>query len=104
MSVLVWFRVDCFQHISFNEQAYDYLILPDYHKELILTLVQRHEQAAAQNDNIIAGKGRLNVIYNSLCLSDLLVLGQGLIVLLTGPPGTGKTLTAEAGKFRSSSC
>lgn len=27
------------------------------------------------------------------------LLGQGLIVLLSGPPGTGKTLTAEAGRF-----
>lgn len=32
-------------------------------------------------------------------LFNIAILGQGLIVLLSGPPGTGKTLTAEAGKL-----
>lgn len=33
--------------------------------------------------------------------TDLLVVGQGIVILLEGSPGVGKTLTAEACKSQS---
>lgn len=73
-----WMSVDKILPLSWNEDAYDHLVLPVDHKRLLLSFVQSHGQSSKETDDVIAGKG------------------QGLIVLLSGPPGTGKTLTAEA--------
>lgn len=71
------FFVNSVQDITFNEHAFDSLVLPANQKELILgfTESQRSNQGF---DDIIEGKGK------------------GIIILLCGPPGVGKTLTAES--------
>ncbi|KAK3299631.1 uncharacterized protein B0H64DRAFT_355851 [Chaetomium fimeti] len=69
---------------------FDRLVLPDGHKDVILSLVTQHfrNRKSAQNEgdfvDIVRGKGK------------------GLIMLLHGAPGVGKTTTAEgvAEKFK----
>ncbi|KAL8726957.1 MAG: hypothetical protein Q9166_006378 [cf. Caloplaca sp. 2 TL-2023] len=78
----LWFYVDNVKSISWNEEAYDRLVLSGSRKDLVQTFVNNHGQSSASfNNDVIAGKG------------------QVLVILLDGPPGTGKTLTAEAAKF-----
>ncbi|KAL9041607.1 MAG: hypothetical protein Q9180_001168 [Flavoplaca navasiana] len=75
------FCVDNITTVSWNEEAYDHLVLPENIKRLLRTFVGKHGQSRANYpDDVVGGKG------------------QGLIILLDGPPGTGKTLAAEAGK------
>jgi SpoVK/Ycf46/Vps4 family AAA+-type ATPase len=71
--------------ISFNEAAFERLVLPPSRKNLIAALVGSYKEsdrelggAGVMRTDIIAGKG------------------EGTIFLLHGPPGCGKTLTAEA--------
>ncbi|KAK9791916.1 hypothetical protein SCARD494_07323 [Seiridium cardinale] len=64
--------------ISWNESAYDSLVLEPKTKDIVKALVESHKYHAAESiDDVIQGKGR------------------GLVFVLHGPPGTGKTLTAE---------
>ncbi|KAK4160627.1 hypothetical protein QBC43DRAFT_325295 [Cladorrhinum sp. PSN259] len=63
-----------------GEQAFDQLVLPPGHKEMVKSLITQHFRHRAQNaanTDIIRGKGK------------------GLIILLHGAPGVGKTTTAE---------
>ncbi|KAI0116394.1 hypothetical protein GGR51DRAFT_574691 [Nemania sp. FL0031] len=68
--------------------AFDELVLPDGHKDMILSLVTQHfrnkESLHNEQADIVRGKGK------------------GLIMLLHGAPGVGKTTTAEgvAERFR----
>ena len=76
--------------MSWNDEAFPSLMLPDGFKSLILSFVESQSIDAEDKDNkdeeedidtfddIIEGKG------------------LGVIMLLVGNPGTGKTLTAEA--------
>ncbi|KAJ6602460.1 P-loop containing nucleoside triphosphate hydrolase protein [Mycena vulgaris] len=67
--------------VSFDENAWDHLVLDPETKVLIKSLVQvtRNSNTTSNIINdVITGKG------------------GGLICVLHGPPGTGKTLTAEA--------
>ncbi|KAH6883168.1 P-loop containing nucleoside triphosphate hydrolase protein [Alternaria rosae] len=75
-----WFmlNIDHLDEITWNDRAYDHLIIANERKELLLTFVQQHEDAMGVSQDVVEGKG------------------QGLVVLLSGPPGTGKTLTVEA--------
>ncbi|KAJ8114483.1 hypothetical protein OPT61_g3643 [Boeremia exigua] len=57
--------------------AFDDLVLPDGHKDVILSLVAQHFRDDSQEVDIFQGKGK------------------GLILLLHGAPGVGKTSTAE---------
>ncbi|KAI1176622.1 hypothetical protein F4777DRAFT_577723 [Nemania sp. FL0916] len=61
--------------------AFDELVLPDGHKDVILSLITQHfrnkEPSHTDQADIIRGKGK------------------GLIMLLHGAPGVGKTTTAE---------
>ena len=66
--------------IEFNESAFESLVLPQDHKELILALAESQVQNRDSFDDVIQGKGK------------------GMIMLLSGPPGVGKTLTAESGE------
>lgn len=66
--------------IKYNEGAFDSLVLPSDHKELILALTESQVANKENFDDVIQGKGK------------------GMIMLLSGPPGVGKTLTAESGK------
>ncbi|KAI1855055.1 hypothetical protein JX265_012410 [Neoarthrinium moseri] len=64
--------------ISWNESAYDSLVLEPKTKDIVKALVESHKYHAAESiDDVIQGKGK------------------GLVFVLHGPPGTGKTLTAE---------
>ncbi|KAI1075125.1 hypothetical protein F5B20DRAFT_560864 [Whalleya microplaca] len=66
-----------------RERAFDKLVLPPGHKEMVKSLIVQHfrdKQAATSDDDysdLIRGKGK------------------GLIILLHGAPGVGKTTTAE---------
>jgi AAA+ superfamily predicted ATPase len=68
--------VDGLSRITFQDQAFDRLVLSKERKQLIRAVV-RHGTLAQHND-LVGGKQ------------------GGLIFLLHGPPGVGKTLTAEA--------
>ncbi|KAI0127189.1 hypothetical protein BJ170DRAFT_595068 [Xylariales sp. AK1849] len=66
------------KEISWNDQAYESLVLEPKTKDIVKALVESHKYHAAESiDDVIQGKGK------------------GLVFVLHGPPGTGKTLTAE---------
>ncbi|KAI5917688.1 hypothetical protein F4810DRAFT_640519 [Camillea tinctor] len=72
------FTVSGVKEISWNEGAYDSLVLEPKTKDIVKALVESHKYHAAESiDDVIQGKGK------------------GLVTVLHGPPGTGKTLTAE---------
>ncbi|KPM35845.1 hypothetical protein AK830_g10721 [Neonectria ditissima] len=72
------FFIDDVAEVSFNEQAFGSLVLPQDQKELILAFAQSQVKYKDAFDDIISGKGK------------------GIIMLLSGGPGIGKTLTAES--------
>ncbi|CAK7237270.1 hypothetical protein SCUCBS95973_009905 [Sporothrix curviconia] len=72
------FYVDSIRPVRFNEHAFDRLVLPASHKQLVLAFTQSQIKNKHKFDDVIAGKGK------------------GIIMLLSGGPGTGKTLTAES--------
>jgi hypothetical protein len=72
------FFVDDVKEVTFNEHAFDSLVLEKDQKELILAFAQSQVKFKNAFDDIIAGKGK------------------GIIMLLSGGPGIGKTLTAES--------
>ncbi|GAP85103.2 hypothetical protein SAMD00023353_2200320 [Rosellinia necatrix] len=63
------------------KSAFDQLVLPTGHKDMILSLITQHfrdkESILDQRTDVVRGKGK------------------GLIILLHGAPGVGKTTTAE---------
>ncbi|KAG9251874.1 uncharacterized protein F5Z01DRAFT_254431 [Emericellopsis atlantica] len=72
------FDVEGIKDISWNDKAWDSLVLEAGTKDLIKALVESRKFSAATTiDDVIQGKGK------------------GLVTVLHGPPGTGKTLTAE---------
>ncbi|RPD60608.1 P-loop containing nucleoside triphosphate hydrolase protein [Lentinus tigrinus ALCF2SS1-7] len=71
------FNIEHVQPISWNDEAFANLVLPEEHKVLLRTLVEAHDSENGFDD-FIEGKG------------------QGLVINLFGPPGVGKTLSAEA--------
>ena len=72
------FTVSGVGEISWNELAYESLVLEPKTKDIVKALVESHKYHAAESiDDVIQGKGK------------------GLVAVLHGPPGTGKTLTAE---------
>ncbi|XXG95191.1 Calcium channel yvc1 [Hypoxylon texense] len=72
------FTVSGIKEITWNEHAYDSLVLQPNTKEIVKALVESHKYHPAESiDDVIQGKGK------------------GLVAVLHGPPGTGKTLTAE---------
>ena len=74
------FYIDSVLDIEYNDSAFESLVLPEDHKELILALAESQVQHKDGFDDVIQGKGK------------------GMIMLLSGPPGVGKTLTAESGE------
>ncbi|KAH6642222.1 P-loop containing nucleoside triphosphate hydrolase protein [Boeremia exigua] len=70
--------VDKVAEISWNEEAFERLVLPHDNKRLIKAFVQTQLNSEDAFDDVMSGKG------------------QGIIMLLSGEPGTGKTLTAES--------
>ena len=74
------FSIGSVSDIVYSETAFENLVLPESHKELILALAASQAQHRDSFDDVIQGKGK------------------GMIMLLSGPPGVGKTLTAESGQ------
>ncbi len=72
------FFVDLVSDISWNDAAFDSLVLPCDQKELIMSFAEAQVQNRQTFDDVIEGKGK------------------GIIMLLSGAPGVGKTLTAES--------
>ncbi|KAK1750307.1 mitochondrial sorting [Echria macrotheca] len=71
------FYIEQVAEITWNNNAFDKLVLPADQKELILAFSESQLEGSTFDD-VISGKGK------------------GIICLLSGPPGVGKTLTAEA--------
>ena len=78
------FNVNLAQPISWNDDAFDKLVIPGDQKALIRSLVEANAMLKDGNSmplvdhDVVVGKG------------------QGVIISLFGPPGVGKTLSAEA--------
>ncbi len=72
------FTISGVHDISYNEDAFESLVLPPNQKSIVRALVESHKHHGAKTiDDVVQGKGK------------------GLVAVLHGPPGTGKTLTAE---------
>ncbi|KAI1291189.1 P-loop containing nucleoside triphosphate hydrolase protein [Xylaria venustula] len=72
-------RVDELQPMTWNDEAFDKLVLPGDEKQLAWEFVEAKSLSqSAEFDDFIPDKGR------------------GLLILMFGPPGVGKTFTAEA--------
>ncbi|PFH59164.1 hypothetical protein XA68_12748 [Ophiocordyceps unilateralis] len=95
-----WARLDL-DHLSYEDQeqnkadrnAFDRLVLPDGHKDMLQALVTQHfrgKKASSEKSDLIKGNSEPQEG------SDLIKgKGKGIIVLLHGAPGVGKTTTAE---------
>ncbi|KAL1618318.1 hypothetical protein SLS54_007295 [Diplodia seriata] len=70
--------VEMIREVSWNETAFEKLVLEERKKELVKALINIHTATFSSSTDIIEGKG------------------NGLIMLFHGGPGTGKTLTAES--------
>ncbi|KAI0752549.1 P-loop containing nucleoside triphosphate hydrolase protein [Daedaleopsis nitida] len=79
LSDKIWleFNVEHVKPITWNDEAFDGLVLAADRKNFLRSLVDAHN-ADIGFDDFVQGKG------------------QGLIINLFGPPGVGKTLSAEA--------
>jgi SpoVK/Ycf46/Vps4 family AAA+-type ATPase len=78
MILLGGFAMSRLVDITWNDQAFQKLVLDPQPKMLIHSMVKQHSFRDNGFDDIISGKGK------------------GLVMLFSGPPGCGKTLTAEA--------
>jgi hypothetical protein len=72
------FSLSGINEITYNDKAFESLVLPPDQKKTIHALVNSHKFHGTKTiDDVVQGKGK------------------GLVAVLHGPPGTGKTLTAE---------
>ena len=75
----VEFIVERVETFEWNDEAFEQLVIPPKHKQVLRTLVESHNAGSAKKfDDFVSGKG------------------HGLVINLFGNPGTGKSLTAEA--------
>ncbi len=76
---LVEFMVERVEPFKWNDEAFEQLVIPPKHKQVLKTLVESHSAGTSRKfDDFVSGKG------------------HGLVINLYGNPGTGKSLTAEA--------
>ena len=79
MRLTVEFIVERVEKFEWNDEAFEQLVIPPKHKQVLQTLVESHNAGSAKKfDDFVSGKG------------------HGLVINLFGNPGTGKSLTAEA--------
>ncbi|KAL8711945.1 MAG: hypothetical protein Q9220_003641 [cf. Caloplaca sp. 1 TL-2023] len=82
----VTISIEGVQPVQWNKSAFERLVLPIAHKELVQALVTvRMSQHGVKHGLGNTGK-RVDIVAGK---------GTGLIILLHGGPGTGKTLTGE---------
>ena len=75
----VEFIVERVERFTWNDEAFEQLVIPPKHKQVLKTLVESHNAGSSRKfDDFVTGKG------------------HGLVINLFGNPGTGKSLTAEA--------
>ncbi|PNS17170.1 hypothetical protein CAC42_7224 [Sphaceloma murrayae] len=74
----VMFMTDSVKDKTWNEEAYEHLVLKPEDKSTLRTFVDSQLKSPKDFDDVLRGKGK------------------GVIVLLSGPHGVGKTLTAES--------
>ncbi|KAI0703900.1 P-loop containing nucleoside triphosphate hydrolase protein [Cerioporus squamosus] len=73
------FMVERVESFKWNDEAFEQLVIPPKHKQVLRTLVESHSAGSSRKfDDFVSGKG------------------HGLVINLYGNPGTGKSLTAEA--------
>lgn len=72
------FYVESVTDITWNDKAFDRLVLPHDYKSVVWAFVDAQLTQVDDFDDVIEGKGK------------------GMIMLLSGEPGTGKTLTSES--------
>lgn len=91
-----------------RQTAFDQLVLPKGHKEMVLSLIAQHfrdkesaskESKETQQVDIVRGKGKDPELMRKTYANN--VAGKGLIILLHGAPGVGKTTTAGQSLFSS---
>ena len=71
--------VERVEEFKWNDEAFEQLVIPAKHKQVLRTLVESHTAGSSRKfDDFVPGKG------------------HGLVINLFGNPGTGKSLTAEA--------
>ncbi|KAL0941515.1 AAA family protein [Colletotrichum truncatum] len=71
-------NISCVREITFNEEAFNSLVLPGSYKRLLGAFIESQLQFKNEFDDFVSGKGK------------------GIVILLSGSPGTGKTLTVES--------
>ena len=80
--MLGFFDVSNLRSVEYNENAFGALVLPEYLKRTLSSLVKFQGANSSQFDDLIEGKR------------------NGLIILLHGLPGVGKTFNAGQSKPR----
>ncbi|KAI0023983.1 P-loop containing nucleoside triphosphate hydrolase protein [Xylariomycetidae sp. FL0641] len=82
-----WVSLDISRVHDIGEQkAFEDLVLPPGHRDLVLALVQSHDLGEDARAGSIGGGPETDIVKGK---------GKGTIILLHGEPGVGKTSTAE---------
>ncbi|KAK2609525.1 hypothetical protein N8I77_003021 [Diaporthe amygdali] len=81
------FPVDGISEVSFNNLAYDKLVLPPSEKKMAWAFVESKNMLSVSDSDSDDSASFDDFVTNK---------GKGLVMLLCGPPGVGKTYTAEA--------
>lgn len=92
------FEVDDIRPMRFDDNIFEKVVFDRRKKEFLRTLIECHNQQGHNYDEFIAGKVKSIIQFSKPQLADLLI-GQCLLVFLTGESGTGKSLMAECCKF-----
>ncbi|CAB4398743.1 unnamed protein product [Rhizophagus irregularis] len=88
------FMVMNFSKINFNESAFEYLVMSQDKKEVLLELVKQYSNKTTNSKKLENVNSSDSLLVKQL--DPIANKGKGCIFLCYGPPGTGKTLTAES--------
>ncbi len=81
--------------IESNGELYEKLVFDSKKKEFIKFLVEKYLELDGGYNDLTAGKGSTSRRHDDATLIHIMI-GQSLVLLLSGDIGTGKTLMAEA--------